>query len=97
MKIESIEQHLNITHRVSSEKEKSFVKISHFSRNFFFFATISLSFCISFAHEKCENFCFFREISRKFRFNLFREKMRKFREKNYAKKTQKCCKKYIAS
>ena len=60
--------------RVSSEKEKfRFAKI-------FIFATISLHFRISFAREKCENFCrktSIRTVSRKI--------MRKFRKKNNAK------------
>ena len=49
----------SVQHRVSSKKEKSF------RENFAFFAKIFFSqpFRIIFAHEKCENFPFFREIS----------------------------------
>ena len=58
-----------------SEKEKSFRECA----KFFFFATISLRFCISFAHEKSENF---REIENaKISRKNAKKIIRKFRKK----------------
>ena len=70
--------------RVSSEKGKSFREnVAFFTKNFFL-PKISNFFAL-FPREKCEIFCFFRELC----FNLFREKMRYFSEIRNSKISRK--------